>query len=144
MSRNHPRGQPSATIYPCSKHIRTGRKADRYDSGLEAHNSNRPYPAVDGSHARPRYRASVRDRHSVTACEEEHVRYDSFGNITQQTNDATVETFSYDKLHRLIGSNRTGAATAISSANPTSDRAINMAVAIAQHWAMRGRTRLPA
>ena len=125
LSRNQPRGQPSATIYPCSKHIRTGRKADRYDSGLEAHSSNRPYPAVDGSHARPRHRASVRDRHSVTACGREHVRYDGLSDLTQLISPDTgtstytydsagnratqtdargvISTYSYDALNRLIG-----------------------------------------
>jgi len=103
LSRNQPRGQPSATIYPCSKHIRTGRKADRYDSGLEAHSSNRPYPAVDGSHARPRHRASVRDRHSVTACGREHVRYDGRDRLIGiDENGSAVTTFQYDVLGRRI------------------------------------------
>jgi YD repeat-containing protein len=106
------RGKPSTTIYSGSKPIRTGRKAVRYDNGLAAHRCTRPHLAVDGSHARPTYRASVRDRYRIAACKVEHARYDGWGNLKSQTEHVVAsgrtETFTYDPLHRLVTASRAG------------------------------------
>ena len=73
-----------ATIYSCSKHIRTGREADRYDSGLKAHNLARLFPAIDESHAHRSSTAPQSENAHSIGVQREHVRYDANGNLTNR------------------------------------------------------------
>lgn len=72
-----------ATIYSCSKHIRTGREADRYDSGLKAHNLARLFPAIDESHAHRSSTAPQSENAHSIGVQREHVRYDGLDRLSK-------------------------------------------------------------